>query len=685
MVYCSYFVKRDIRYSLCSNITRFILTPPFILPMKKFVLLVLLCTGILYLAEAQPHTKTQAQQTCADSRLHSSTRQAVATPQHQQLMNMYDVTFYGLDLALERNSIFISGTVTTRAKVKGNPLSVFAFELHPNFTISAVTINGIAQQSITRNGSDVTINLNAPLAANATLQAVITYSGSAPQSGSAAIGNGFNSAIEGQWKNNVTWSLSEPYAAYEWWPTKQVLTDKADSVHVFVTTSPENKVGSNGLLTKTISLPNGKVRHEWKSKYLIAYYLISVAVSDYEEYVQFANPAGAPKPIPVVNYVYKGGALNQFKPTIDQTAPMIEHFSELFTLYPFANEKYGHSMAPIGGGMEHQTMTTQSTFTFTLTAHELAHQWFGDNVTCASWQDIWLNEGFASYSEYLALQRVSEQSASNWMTDAHNRAKLALQGSLRVPDTTNVARIFNSNITYKKGAAVVHMLRYELNNDALFFKALQNYQTQFRGKTATTADLQRVVEETTGKNFDYFFAQWYEGEGYPSYSVQWDQEGNRVVLASQQFTTGNTPFFKTDITYLVQTTSGAKTIRVTQNTPVQQFTFEVDGNVQSIIVDPDNWLLKDVSQVVRNTELTIPEPAPIVYPNPAIANTIFIADLPFAATKAIVYDRIGRKIQTYSFAAQQSFDLNINKLPAGLYILHITNGQETHRTNFVKQ
>ncbi|MEJ8757899.1 M1 family aminopeptidase [Pontibacter sp. H259] len=653
--------------------------------MKKVTLTALLWLSVLAAAFAQQEAKTQAQHTCADSRLLSSTRQAIATPQHMALMNMYDVTFYGLDLALERNSIFISGSVTTHAKVKSKPLSVFAFELHPNFTIQSVAINDVAQQSITRNGSDVSIALSAPLAANTTLKAVITYSGSAPQSGSAAIGNGFNSVIEGQWKNSVTWSLSEPYAAFEWWPTKQVLTDKADSVHVFVTTSPENKVGSNGLLTKTQALPSGKVRHEWKSRYPIDYYLISVAVSDYEEYVQFANPAGATKPIPIVNYVYKGGALNQFKPTIDQTAPMIEHFSELFTLYPFANEKYGHSMAPIGGGMEHQTMTTQSTFTFTLTAHELAHQWFGDNVTCASWQDIWLNEGFASYGEYLALQRVSDQNARNWMADAHNRAKSAPQGSLRVPDTTNVGRIFSYNITYKKGASVVHMLRYELNNDALFFKALQNYQTEFSGKTATTADLQRVLEETTGKDLDYFFAQWYEGEGYPVFNVQWNQKGKDVVLQSKQTTTGSISFFKTDVTFLVQTSTGTETIRVTQNTPVQQFVFQTDGEVFSVIVDPDEWLLKNATQVSRNQNLTIPELKTVAYPNPAAANTLFIADLPFAATSAIIYDRVGRKMGVQTFDGQQNLELQIAKLPAGLYIVHVTDGQQTQRLNFVKQ
>ncbi|MER2999552.1 M1 family aminopeptidase [Pontibacter populi] len=651
--------------------------------MKQIILLMSLCISTLHIVTAQPQFKTQAQHTCADSRLLGTTRMAVATQQHMQLMNMYDVTFYGLDLALERNSAYITGSVTTHATVKSSPLSVFAFELHPSFTIESVTINGAQQSNLTRNGSDVSVNLSTIVAAKSKVVAVINYSGNAPNGGNAAIGNGFNTARVSRWGNDVTWSLSEPYAAYEWWPTKQVLTDKADSVHVAVTTSAENKVGSNGLLTNTLNLPNGKVRYEWESRYPIDYYLISVAVSDYDEYVQFANPAGAAKPVPVVNYIYKG-SLDTYKNQIDFTPPLIEHFSELFTLYPFAAEKYGHSMAPIGGGMEHQTMTTQSTFTFTLTAHELAHQWFGDNVTCASWQDIWLNEGFASYAEYLGLQHYSADAAQSWMTDAHNRARSATQGSLRVPDTTNVGRIFNYSLTYKKGAAVVHMLRYEINNDALFFKALQNYQIKFGSGTASTADLQRVMEQTTGKKLGYFFKQWYEGEGYPVFNVAWNQRDRKMVLVSEQATTGKTPFFRTDITYQVQTTSGTETFRVRQTKPTQQFVFTVDGEVLGVTMDPENWILKEVNQIVKNSNLPVPDFAPIVSPNPVSGNFATITDLNFTPTTVVIFDRIGRKMGTQTIVQQENIQLQVSTLPAGLYFVQFSDGQQTRQVKFVK-
>ena len=150
------------------------------------------------------------------------------------------------------------------------------------------------------------------------------------------------------------------------------------------------------------------MRYEWKSRHPIDYYLISVSVAPYLEYLNYAHP---PRPtVPVVNYVYNQAALGNFQSEIDRTPGFIENYSALCGLYPFADEKYGHSMAPLGGGMEHQTMTTQDGFNFTLTAHELFHQWFGDNVTCGSWEDIWLNEGFASYGEYLSLQALAAPS-----------------------------------------------------------------------------------------------------------------------------------------------------------------------------------------------------------------------------------------------------------------------------------
>ncbi|MFD2246273.1 M1 family aminopeptidase [Pontibacter ruber] len=651
---------------------------------KSITIILSLLFGLLHTFLIQ----AQDVQSCSATRQSSVKRQAIATPEHVRLMNQYDVSFYELNLQLERNTTFIAGHVTIVASIKAPTLETFAFELHPNFQIDSVIVNGSRQQSINRNSSNVSVALITPVAPTSKLTATVYYKGTAPRSNNAAIGNGFNTATENTWGNQVTWSLSEPYAAYEWWPTKQVLTDKADSAYVFVTTSTENKVGSNGLLTNTVPLPGNKVRYEWKTRYPIAYYLISVAMSDYEEYLIYTNTKGAPKPIPILNYVYRGGALNKFKSEIDLTAPLIEHFSDLFTLYPFAAEKYGHSMAPMNGGMEHQTMTTQSTFFFTLTAHELAHQWFGDNVTCASWQDIWLNEGFASYAEFLALERFGQPgSASSWMDNAHASVLQQPGGSVLVPDTSNVSRIFSGRLTYKKGATVVHMLRYTINNDALFFEALRRYQQQFGGGTATTADLQQVFEQVTGQNLDYFFEQWYKGEGAPVFAVEWNQEGDKLLLQTTQTSTGSTPFFKTDVDYLVRTASGVTTFRVTQDDPEEQYLLKVrDEEIISIEIDPNQQILNTTLQVVKNTNLKIPAEFQLntmVYPNPASAY-LKLVNLTFNPTIAEIFDRTGRLVSKQQLSLQTEVSMNIADLPAGLYILRVTNDSEIFRSSFIK-
>ena len=199
----------------------------------------------------------------------------------------------------------------------------------------------------------------------------------------------------------------------------------------------------------------------------------------------------------------------------------------MFGTYPFISEKYGHCVAPLGGGMEHQTMTTLANFNFLLVAHELAHQWFGDYVTCGSWQDIWINEGFASYAEYIACQYLQSQTnADLWMADAQTYVKSETDGSVFVPEafSTDEERIFDYRLSYKKGAAIIHMIRGELQNDSLFFSILRDYLDRYKNDVATGEDFKEVLEEKSGRDFTAFFNQWFYGEGYPSITVNWKHE-----------------------------------------------------------------------------------------------------------------------------------------------------------------
>ena len=628
------------------------------------------------------------------SRAHTSAalRGPATTVRHRQKMDRYDVKYYKLDIALENNSRNVGGNVRMLARNLAQPLDSVAFELYPTFTIDSIVVNGRRVPGMRRAVSDVTAALPQPVPANTLFSTVVYYRGTAPNGNSAAIGNALNTAVAPTYGVNVTWSLSEPFSAHEWWPCKQVLTDKADSLDVWVTTSSVNKVGSNGTLTRVTPLPDSKSRYEWKHRAKpIAYYLVSVAVAPYIEYVNYANPAGGPR-IPIVNYVYNQAALNTFRAEIDRTPGFLENFSDLVGIYPFASEKYGHSMAPIGGGMEHQTMTTQASFNFGLTAHELFHQWFGNNVTCASWEDIWLNEGFASYGEYMSLERfATAANARTWITGAQATARNSPGGSIRVTDTTNVGRIFSNQFSYKKGAAVIHMLRYLLNDDAKFFRALRIYQSTYSGRTARTIDLQRVFEAEAGRPLQYFFDQWYAGQGYPTFNVRWNQVGQNFYLRTTESVSmpSITPFFDTDVSYTLTFTDGTeRTARLRQSQLVSSFSVPVSKTVSSVEVDKDSWLLKGVGTVVADNTLVLATaaartPRLNVYPNPC-RETLRLPGVT-ARTTAEVTDATGR-VLLRQIVDPVHAQLDTRTLAAGLYHLRLTSATgEVALARFVRE
>ncbi|MBX0289834.1 M1 family metallopeptidase [Hymenobacter sp. HSC-4F20] len=617
-----------------------------------------------------------------------------ASLSHRQKMARYDVKYYKLDLHLTNTSRDVSGIVTIKGESGPQGLDSLAFELYSTLLIDGVYLDSSPALGLRRQGlGDVTVGLRQPVAPNTLFTAQIAYHGTAPNGNSAAIGNAYNTRVAPGFNVSTTWSLSEPYNAYEWWPCKQVLTDKADSSDVWVTTAATNKVGSNGVLRAVTPLPGNQVRYEWHSRYPINYYLISVAVAPYVEYINYATPVGGPR-IPILNYVYNQNALNFYRTEIDRTPGFLENYSELVGLYPFAAEKYGHSMAPIGGGMEHQTMTTQDGFTFTLTAHELFHQWFGDNVTCGAWQDIWLNEGFASYGEYLSLSRFSSATAARqWLDQAHASALSQPGGSVFVPDTSNVGRIFDLRLSYKKGAAVVHLLRYLLHDDTKFFRALRTYQSTYAGRTARTRDLQRIFEAEAGRSLQAFFTQWFQGEGYPSFAVRWNQVNGTVHLSTTETASMPTvtPFFDTELDYLLTfADSSTRLVRLHQNQPVATYRFPESRPISSITLDPEQWVLNGVGTITRDADLiTASQGArtalPLtVYPNPC-RDQLRLANLPAPRVQAEVLDATGRVVLRQPVSAAAPV-LYTQSLAPGLYQLRLIGpAGEVTRARFVRE
>jgi len=642
---------------------------------KAFLLLCICFFGINAFAQRAGHI---------DGFKSTTKKQHPKSIQQTTLLNSYDIKFYHLDIAVERTSVDVEGRVSILAEVLTSQLDTFAFELIDALGIDSVLING-NNSSFTRSNDEVFVEVLPALTQGSFIEAQIFYGGT-PVSG--GFFSGISNAFSQSWGNQVTWTLSEPFNAKQWFPCKQVLSDKADSVYVFVTTSNQNKVGSNGVLENVVALPNNKVRYEWKSRYPINYYLISIAVGEYVDYSFYAHPAGLNDSILIQNYIYDNPAtLPYFKTQIDLTGDFIELFSDLFGLYPFWQEKYGHSMAPLNGGMEHQTMTTQGFFNFTLTAHELAHQWFGNNVTCATWSDIWINEGFASYSEYIALENLNPGQQFPWISDCHNLIVSEPGGSVFIPvnQANDESRIFNYRLSYKKGAAIVHMLRFELQDDNLFFNILKAFQIQFKDSVATGMDFKNLAASMSGKNLDDFFDQWYFGEGHPIYNIVWFQGNNTLHISSTQTpSTSNAGVFKMLLPFKIYTLTGDTTILLQQNNASENFSVPFSAPIDSIRFDPEKRQLKVISNLVQEVrQADIKGDNFLLYPNP-VHESVYVQFGQPEARHISIYNTEGRLM----YQAQSNLSgisIPVGNLSAGLYFVKINGQSKTYHTKkFIK-
>lgn len=598
------------------------------------------------------------------------------------LMSQYDVHFYYLDIAAERNSTNVSGFTTIGSIVQSAVLDTFCFELNQALTIDSILYNN-QSVSFVRNAAISYAILPTAALQNSNISVQIFYHGNASITGAGAIGDGFSTGTSGSWGNQATWSLSQPYSAYEWFPCKQFLQDKADSAWVFVTTDNQNKVGSNGMLEGIDNLPNNKVKYRWKTNYSIDYYLISIAIAKYVEYTTYAHPVSLPNDsIPIVNYVYNNpNTLPFLKPYLDSMAMMVEYFSDRFGLYPFYGEKYGHCMAPFSGGMEHQTMTSIGFLQdFSINAHELMHQWFGDHVTCKTWKDIFINEGFASYGQYLAFEHFySSTYAQSFMFDVHDDILQDNNASVYFTDTTDVNRIFDSRLTYNKGNAVIHTLRFLLG-DSLFFAGLKNFQTQYSFSTASIDDLHNSLQTFTGINLNDYFAQWIYGSGSPVFYGQYYSDGNTIYIKVNESTTSTaTTLFKTPLEIQCLSASGDTIIKVdiTQNT--QTFTIPSSKIITGITIDPNNWILNKAGQFALNQALSTTNfedndlgNQVSVYPNPA--NDFVDINANNSENIDFVLMNIkGQKIQSGNFTKQ--LKLNTSSLNSGVYFIELNTSK----------
>jgi aminopeptidase N len=554
-----------------------------------------------------------------------------------------------------------------------------SFDMGTGINTDSVLYKGNKLQN-SKNKDILTVRLPSTLLKGTYDSLTIYYQG-APES------DGFGSFTVSSHNNTpVMWTLSEPYGAKDWWVCKQSLNDKPDSIDVFITHPKQYKAASNGLLISEIPIGENIITH-WKHRHAIAAYLIAIAVTDYETYSHFAYLENGDS-VEVLNYIYPED-LSYVKVQTAVTPGIIEFFSKKFIDYPFKNEKYGHAQFGWGGGMEHQTMSFMGSFGFGIIAHELAHQWFGDYITCASWHDIWLNEGFATYCEGLCYENgLGDENWRQWIIDKMNYVTSLSDGAVYVEDISNEYRIFDGRLSYAKGAMVLHLIRGQIGDEA-FFSAIQNYlnDPKLQNGYAYTKYLQTHFEQTSGKDLTELFNDWVYGQGYPKYSLNWGQTSENMLYLEieQKQSHTSVDFFELNISVELSG-EGKDTILYINNTENnQEFIFKLDFTVDKISFDPDLWIISRPAKISHYKNVGEYDKA-ILAPNPVNDKLLVRTNLPDSAVKVSIFNINGKKIKEFdSIENPQKFTLDLKELKQGIFFITIDAESEKIVKKFMKE
>ncbi len=600
--------------------------------------------------------------------------------------NSIDVTYYKLDLNISYSPQQISGYVQIDGKSTQNNLQSFFLDLQDALTADSV-VSEDGQLSFTHALNRLNITFPTAIDSGSAFSIKVYYHG---VPGSSGFGSFEFSSHSG---HPIIWTLSEPYGASDWFPCKDTPADKVDSSDVIVTADEIFYTISNGTLVSDVNNGDGTRTIHWKNHHPIAQYLISLAMTNYQEYQNTFTYDG--QTIPVRHFNYPENLDNSRRSLLDKTVNMLQYYSDTYSIYPYMDEKYGHAEFGWIGGMEHQTITSIGSYGETIIAHELAHQWFGDKVTCADWHHIWLNEGFATYSEALWLGHAYGQGS---YTDRINQymtyAKYAT-GSIYVQNINDVWEIFDYYRSYAKAAVVLHMLRGILGDED-FFETLRTYVNKpgLAYNVATTEDFQAVAEEVSGKDLGYFFSEWIYGENYPTYSVSWESgiyNGHWEAHITINQSANTTPrFFTMPVQVLIHTSAGDTLCTLFNNAISQTFVVQLRAQPTSIEFDPNNWILKDVTGVSSagdNSEATVKFSLEQNYPNPFNPTTTIAYSIPSVGTKNFssqrtvqlkIYDVLGREIATLVNKKQTpgfyKVKFDASKLNSGVYFYTLRVG-----------
>ena len=413
----------------------------------------------------------------------------------------YDVKHYTLDITVNNVSTSdMTASTTIEANATAN-LSSFNLDFI-GFNIDEIMVNGEAAD-FSRKGQELTITPLKPLLENQSFTTIVKYNGSPEkiQSVSMPVQTGWVT-VKGR-----SFVLSEPDGSADFYPVNDHPLDKA--AYTFRVTVPAPfEVAANGVLTDTIKKSDATT-FVFEESAPMASYLVTIDIDKFDIETMKSGSG-----IPIRNYYSMDLPVTVRKPFARQ-GEMLDYFSGLFGPYPF--DVYGSMVMNTNfeSALENQTMSifgmdminvNDVEGTELTVAHELSHQWFGDSVSVADWSDIWLNEGFASYSEGLWIEHLHGREALDAWVKSQYADVVADPKSFVPPGKPSADDLFNDGV-YVRGGLTLHALRLEVGDES-FFKILKTYFVRYKNGNASTKDFIAVAEEVSGKDLAKFFQGW---------------------------------------------------------------------------------------------------------------------------------------------------------------------------------
>ncbi len=543
------------------------------------------------------------------------------TPEQLKMVALYDALNYDLSLSFDIPNKSISGLNYMTLRAETDTLRTIYVNLYDNLKVNSVGFQNMMRTGINyEKASDIRAWEETTFIQTPNYLIITLKQGDIPMKGDIValkidysgkpVKKGFDSfSFKELYGNMYIYTLSEPTWGPVWWPSKDFPDDKAlISMHLKVPTGMKGV--SNGLLQDTIQNGDGTTTFNWNSNYPVATYLQCIVVGNLNYWEDTYTSLDGTKQMPVVYYAFpkdSAKARVDWKPTPE----MIKYFSETYGEYPFIDEKYG--LVQFGwtsGAMEHQTITSYGYLLITgdnrydfVNAHELSHHWFGDAVTLKNWKNIWLNEGFASYSEALWMEHTGGISA--YLSHMKGFDYGYFGGTVYDPQGFIDNPAIYATI-YQKGAWVLHMLRGIMGEEK-FFTGIRAYFEKYKYSNAETKDFQAIMEEVYGSSLDFFFDQWvFKGKGRPKYEYSWKFEDFQGQKGSGVYTVrlnlkqvqddDEIDVYKMPVKITVVTSAGDKEFTVFNDQKNQSILLTVDSTPKEVLIDKDGWILKKVAK-----------------------------------------------------------------------------------------